>query len=42
MALRKAFCPNCGQPTQIDDSKEFCFCLSCGNKIVVPKKEQSI
>ncbi len=42
MALRKAFCPNCGQPTQIDDLKEFCFCLSCGNKIVVPKKEHFI
>lgn len=42
MALRKAFCPNCGQPTQIDDLKEFCFCLSCGNKIVVPKRGHSV
>lgn len=42
MALRKAFCPNCGQPTQIDDTKDFCFCLSCGNKIVVPKREQTV
>lgn len=39
MALRKAFCPDCGQPTQIDDTKEFCFCLSCGNKIQVMKKQ---
>lgn len=38
MALREAFCPNCGQPTQIDDRKEFCFCLSCGNKIQVPQR----
>lgn len=42
MALRKAFCPNCGQPTQIDDLKAFCFCLSCGNKIIVPRREQTI
>ena len=42
MALRKAFCPNCGQPTQIDDTKDFCFCLSCGNKIVIPKREQPV
>lgn len=42
MALRKAFCPNCGQPTQIDDTKEFCFCISCGNKIIVPIGEQSV
>lgn len=41
MALRKAFCPNCGQPTQIDDQKEFCFCLACGNKIVVPRRNRS-
>lgn len=40
MSLRKAFCPNCGEQTQIDDTKEFCFCLSCGNKIMVPKREQ--
>ena len=40
MALRNAFCPNCGQPTQIDDTKEFCFCLSCGNKINIPKRQQ--
>lgn len=39
MALKNAFCPNCGQPTQIDDTKSFCFCLSCGNKIDIPKRE---
>lgn len=42
MAFRNAFCPNCGQPTQIDDTKEFCFCLTCGNKIHVPRREQPI
>ena len=42
MALRGAFCPNCGQSTQIDDTKEFCFCLSCGNKIQVPRRTQPV
>ena len=42
MALRNAFCPNCGQPTQINDEKEFSFCLLCGNKIIIPKKEQPV
>lgn len=42
MALRDAFCPNCGQPTQINDTKEFCFCLACGSKIQIPKRQQPI
>lgn len=33
MALRKIFCPFCGQATQVNDDKAFCFCLECGSKI---------
>lgn len=33
MAFKKIFCPFCGHETQVDDEKEFCFCLECGNKI---------
>lgn len=33
MALRKIFCPFCGQATQVNDEKAFCFCLECGSKI---------
>lgn len=33
MALRKIFCPFCGQGTQVNDEKPFCFCLECGSKI---------
>ncbi len=35
MSLRKIFCPNCGNATQVDDTKAFCFCLQCGNKIIL-------
>lgn len=35
MALRKIFCPECGQETQVNDEKAFCFCLQCGNKILI-------
>lgn len=34
MSLRKVFCPECGQQTQINDSKPFSFCQECGSKIV--------
>ena len=33
MALKKIFCPDCGSQTQVNDEKEFCFCLECGYKI---------
>lgn len=42
MSLRKIFCPNCGQETQIDDNKAFCFCLQCGNKIMLQTKTSDI
>ena len=41
MALRKIFCPECGQETQIDENKEVCFCLQCGNKIVIGEKAET-
>ena len=39
MPFRKVFCPECGQQTQINDSKPFSFCQECGSKIVLqPQK----
>ena len=28
-------CPNCGGELEVDSDKEFCFCLHCGNKILL-------
>jgi hypothetical protein len=41
MALRKIYCPECGQETQVDDEKAFCFCLQCGNKIMISSEKTS-
>lgn len=41
MAYRKIFCPSCGLETQINEEKSFCFCLQCGNKIVLQRKESA-
>ncbi len=39
MPFRKVFCPECGQQTQINDSKPFSFCQECGSKIMLqPQK----
>lgn len=35
MVLKKIFCPNCGKQTQVNEEKEFCFCLECGYKILL-------
>lgn len=40
MSLRKIFCPECGQETQVNDEKTFCFCLQCGNKIVLHSEQE--
>ena len=39
MAFKKYYCPQCGSETQIDDNRDFSFCIECGYKIVVNKKE---
>ena len=35
MALVSMVCPECKEAIKIDDSKAFCFCLSCGAKIAI-------
>lgn len=35
MALVSMVCPECKESIKIDDSKAFCFCLSCGAKIAI-------
>lgn len=35
MALKKIYCPDCGKQTQVNEEKEFCFCLECGYKILM-------
>lgn len=42
MGFKKIFCPNCGQQTQVDVNRAFCFCLECGNKIILNLKENKI
>lgn len=41
MPLRKIFCPECGQETQLNDEKPFCFCLQCGKKIVLHSEKEN-
>lgn len=41
MALKKIFCPECGNETQINDEKEFGFCIQCGAKININKNEET-
>ena len=35
MALKALRCPQCGADIELDDSKEFGFCSSCGTKIML-------
>lgn len=39
MPFRKVFCPECGQQTQVNDSKPFSFCQECGSKIVLQQQK---
>ncbi len=38
MALIPLKCPNCAGDIQIDDTKEFAFCMFCGTKMVVQEQ----
>ncbi|MBE6522526.1 MAG: hypothetical protein E7Z62_05295 [Thermoplasmata archaeon] len=31
-------CPSCGGDIQIDDTKEFAFCMFCGTKMVIQEQ----
>jgi hypothetical protein len=42
MALIAAKCPSCGGDIQLDDSREFGFCLHCGTKVIVQDAVQKI
>ncbi len=35
-------CPNCGGDIQLDDSRDFGFCVFCGTKVMMEKKEASV
>ena len=37
MTLIALRCPNCSGDIELDDSREFGFCLYCGTKIMVQK-----
>ena len=37
MGLVKMNCPGCGQPMELDDSREFGFCSYCGNKVMIDR-----
>ncbi len=37
MGFVKMNCPSCGQPIEMDDSREFGFCNYCGTKIMIDK-----
>ncbi|MGN0621566.1 MAG: hypothetical protein ACI4I9_06840 [Porcipelethomonas sp.] len=41
MALKKIFCPECGNETQVNDEKKFGFCIQCGSKIILNNKEET-
>lgn len=38
MAMKAMRCPQCGSELELDDSKEFGFCSSCGTKIMLHEK----
>jgi len=38
MAMKALRCPQCGAELELDDSKEFGFCSSCGTKIMLNEK----
>ena len=42
MAMRKIFCPSCGQETLVNDEKPFSFCTGCGNKIVLRDQPKAV
>ena len=37
MGFRKLFCPSCGASIELDESREFGFCVYCGTKIAQDK-----
>ncbi len=42
MALISLKCPNCSGDIELDDSREFGFCMYCGSKVVVTKDVNNI
>ena len=40
MAMKAMRCPQCGSDLELDDSKEFGFCSSCGTKIMLHETVQ--
>ncbi len=38
MAMKAMRCPQCGSELELDDTKEFGFCSSCGTKIMLHEK----
>ncbi len=40
--IKNIFCPNCQTQIQVNDEKEFCFCLQCGNKIILKSETAPI
>lgn len=42
MALISVKCPSCGGDIQLDDTREFGFCINCGTKIMIHDEAQNI
>ncbi len=37
MGFKKLFCPSCGASIELDENREFGFCVYCGTKIAQDK-----
>ena len=42
MALLSLKCPNCAGDIQLDDSREFGFCMYCGSRVLITKDVNNI
>ena len=42
MALISLKCPNCAGDIELDDSREFGFCMYCGSKVMITKDVNNI
>ncbi|EGT4199064.1 hypothetical protein KLL34_17545 [Clostridioides difficile] len=42
MGILKVKCSNCNEIIKVDDSKETCFCVNCGNKITLKNIDLAI
>ncbi len=42
MALLSLKCPNCAGDIQLDDSREFEFCMYCGSRVLITKDVNNI